>query len=162
MSVSVTYNFDDANDAQNIDLGPMEGGADITSLSNGGFAGIGDSAGGILGSIFGTNAAVLDTWSPNAGVNGAIDQLSNGDLVIASFDGESILLKIVDSVTGADVVGTFDLADFGFIDSSSPDVIALAGGGFCLVSQQHFTSARTMTSTSSFSQQCRVWREHGS
>ena len=136
MSVTKTYNFDDNNDAQDIHLAPITGAAAITSLANGGFAGIGDNAGTIFGAIYDSAGNQTATFTPNTGTNGSLDQLSNGNLVMASQAADSVLVKVVNSVTGADIVAPFVLNHE--IGTSNPDVLALSGGGFWVVSQTHF------------------------
>jgi RTX calcium-binding nonapeptide repeat (4 copies) len=129
MAVSVTYAW---NFVRNLDLDSAIAGADVTSLANGGFAGLGANGGLINGTIFNSTGARTGGWSGNAGIIGALDQLSNGNIVIVSEDADSILFKVVSSVTGAEVVATVDLGQpFGF--GHHADVAALAGGGFWIV-----------------------------
>ena len=120
MTVSVTYAW---NFVRNLDLDSTIAGADVTGLANGGFAGLGASGGLINGTIFNSSGARTGGWTGNAGTVGALDQLSNGNIVIVSQDADSILFKVVSSVTGAEVVATIDLGHFG----RRADVAALAG-----------------------------------
>ncbi|MCW5736541.1 MAG: hypothetical protein KIS73_20610 [Enhydrobacter sp.] len=136
MAVTTGYDFDDSQDAQNVPLAPITGNAAITSLANGGFVGIGDRAGSIVGKIYNSAGKRTATFANNLGTNGSIDQLSDGNLVIASQTADSILVKVVDSVTGTDIVSPFVLNHE--IGTSNPDVIALSGGGFWVVSHTHF------------------------
>ncbi|MFN0190886.1 MAG: beta strand repeat-containing protein [Aestuariivirga sp.] len=128
VAITITYSW---QFIQNLDLDFVTSNADVTSLANGGFAGLGNHTSHIDGTIFDASAARTDGWTSTQGTNGALDQLSNGNIVIASQDADSTtLFKIVDSVTGNEVVATVDLAD---ADQSEVDVAALAGGGFWIV-----------------------------
>ncbi len=134
MTVAVTYNFEDSNiEAKDIDFGVSNVGPDITGLSNGGIAGIGNQT----GLIFNAAGNQIAAWSPLAGTNASIDQLSDGNLIVAAQDADSIIFKIVDSVTGAEIVSAIDL---GLPGSTNADVMALSGvpGGFWIVSETNF------------------------
>ena len=129
LSVTTAYDF---VDVQNIDL--VQGSATsqpaATRLISGGMAVSGTGGGNTDLDIFNTN--LLDGGGANdlTGTNSAIAQLSNGQLVIASQDTDSIRYAIRTSV-GALVVGTTDIGD---VDSSEPDVAA-ANGAFWIVNQ---------------------------
>ena len=121
MTVSVTYNFEDSNpDAKDINFGVSNVGPDITGLLNGGIAGVGNQT----GLIFNAAGNQIAAWSPLAGTNASIDQLSDGNLIVAAQDADSIIFKIVDSVTGAEIVSAIDL---GLPGSTNADVMALSG-----------------------------------
>jgi len=125
MPVTVTYAFATgyAGNANTLDGQP-----DATTLANGGVAFVGTDGAGSAGSISGA------TLTGVAGVNPALAQLSNGNLVVASQDADSILYKIV-SQQGATVLDTVDIGD---ANSSNADVAALTGGGFVVVNQDAF------------------------
>jgi Ca2+-binding RTX toxin-like protein len=124
---------------QNLDADFITASADSTSLANGGFAVIGVHTTHIDGTIYDSTGAVTDGWSGTTGTNGALDQLANGNLVIASQDADSILFKIVNSVSGDTVVATVDIGDTG--PSSNADVAALNNGNFVIVNQDFFSGS---------------------
>ncbi len=129
LSVTTVYDF---VDVQNIDL--VQGSATsqpaATRLSNGGMAVSGTGGGNTDLDIF--NRDLTDGGGANnlTGTNSTIAQLSNGNLVIASQDADSIRYAIRTS-TGGLVLGTTDIGD---VDSSEPDVAA-ANGAFWIVNQ---------------------------
>ena len=129
LSVTTAYDF---VDVQNIDL--VQGSATsqpaATRLISGGIAVSGTGGGNTDLDIF--NSSLLDGGGANdlTGTNSAIAQLSNGHLVIASQDVDSIRYAIR-TTTGALVLGTTDIGD---VDSSEPDVAA-ASGSFWIVNQ---------------------------
>jgi hypothetical protein len=128
LAITTTYSWQFVS---NIDLDFVTSATDVTSLANGGFAGLGTHSSHIDGTIFDSNGTRTDGWTSTQGSNGALDQLSNGNIVIASTDADNTtLFKIVDGVTGNEVVATFDFAD---ADQSEVDVAALTGGGFWVV-----------------------------
>lgn len=128
MAVTTTYSW---QFVKNLDITNVTSGADAAALANGGFAGIGNHNIHIDGNIFNASGVSTNEWTSTNGTNGALDQLSNGNLVIASTDSDgTTLFKIVNSVTGNEVVATVDLSD---LDQSEVDVAALTGGGFWVV-----------------------------
>jgi Ca2+-binding RTX toxin-like protein len=138
MSVTRTYDFDSNNDQQDLNFGSAVGGVDITSLGTGGFAGIGNLGATSQTVIFNPSGIVARTVNNIAfGTNGAIDQLADGNLIIASQDSDSIVYKVIDAVTGADIVSKTDL---NLPASSNADVVALnnAAGGFLIAYETQF------------------------
>ena len=135
MAVTVTYSL---STVQNLDLDFVTGAADVTSLASGGLAGIGDEAGHINGTILGPNGALSARWSNTAGTNGAIDQLSDGNIVVVSQGAGIVQFKIINGVNGTDVTGALNI---GLNSASRPDVAALTGGGFLVASSQRFSEA---------------------
>lgn len=121
-----------------LDFGAATGNLDVIGLANGGFAGIGDLAGSLTGTIFNSKADSKATFAAT-GTNASMAQLSDGNLVIASQDSDSIRFKVVNSVTGADVVSTVDLNVFGNATTNA-DATALAGGGFAIAYQANYTA----------------------
>ncbi len=77
-----------------IKIGAAKSNGDIIGLSNGGIAGIGDSNGSILGTIFDPIGKLLKSYGPNAGTNGSIAQLTNGNIVALSQDSDSIRSRL--------------------------------------------------------------------
>ena len=107
---------------------------DATSLANGGFAVVGNHSGHVDLELFNGNLAGSGATTA-AGQDPAIDQLTNGNLVVVSQDVDSILFQIFDG-TGATVVASTDLDD---TNSRAPDVAAFSSGGFVVVSEDQFT-----------------------
>jgi Ca2+-binding RTX toxin-like protein len=133
MSLTTTYSLDFV---KLLDLAAVDSATDVTPLFNGGFAGIGDLTGAFSnsrGTLFDAQGTQTGTVSGFTGSNGAIDKLSNGNLVIAGEDGDSIVFKIVSSVTGATVIPTVDL---GLAGASNADAEAMSSDRFCIVSQR--------------------------
>ena len=130
LSVTTTYDF---VDVQNIDLtqGPTTSQPNATNLSNGGIAVSGTGGGNTDLDVFNSDLSDGGGTSNLTGTTSAIDQLSNGNLVIVTQDADSILYTIRDA-TGGSVVATTDLND---LDSTGPDVMAHSGGGFWIASQ---------------------------
>ncbi len=129
MAATVDYSW---SYLREIDLDSTFSASEVTSLANGGFAGIGNNGGLTNGTIFNSHGVLIDGWAGSVGVNGALDQLSDGNLVIVGQDGNSTLFKVVSSLTGDDVVATIDIGNTG---SGDVDVTALAGGGFWIVNR---------------------------
>jgi hypothetical protein len=123
---------------------PLSSHVSTTSLANRGFVAIGDNAGSIDGNIY--NAAGVQTGSISdiTGTDGAVAQLSNGQLAIVSQDSDSVLVTLVNASTGAAIGGPRDvLAPLisGTGISSNADVAALAGpnaGSFVVAYQVDF------------------------
>lgn len=129
LSVTTAYDF---VDVQNIDLtqGSAASQPAATRLISGGMAVSATGGGNTDLDIFNSNLTDGGGANDLTGTNSAIAQLSNGHLVIASQDADSIRYAIRTS-TGALVVGTTDIGD---MDSSEPDVAA-ASGSFWIVNQ---------------------------
>ena len=133
LTVTTTYGIDLV---QNIDLtqGPTTSQPDATSLANGGIAVSGTHLGHTDVDIFSGSLSDVGGASDLPGTNSAIDQLSNGNLVVVSQDADSIRYSILNS-TGGIVVASTDIGD---TNSSEPDVAALYGG-FWIVNQDYFS-----------------------
>ncbi len=130
MAVTTTYSL---NFVKNIHLDFAIFEVEATSLAGGGIAGMGGYLGNnINGTIFNAAGVKTDVWSGTDGSKGALDQLSNGNIVIASQDADSVLFTVIDSVTGDELVTTVDIGD---TNTSNADVAALTGGGFLIVNQ---------------------------
>lgn len=128
MAVTATYSWDLV---RFLELDSATAFADVASLSNGGFVGIGDHAGHIDGTIFSAAANATDGWINTPGVNGAVAQLTGGNIVVVSQDADSIRYEISDSA-GVLLLPSVDIGDLG---SSNADVAALNNGGFVIVNQ---------------------------
>jgi Ca2+-binding RTX toxin-like protein len=102
----------------------------MTSLVGSGAAALADGASGIVGILYDALGNQTGTFTA-VGTEGSITQLSNGNLVIVSELAGEIHYKIVNSVTGADVLAT--------VDSNTPGanlgVTALDGAGFIVTSE---------------------------
>ena len=119
---------------RHLDLGSGTIATDITGLAGGGVAALGDLFGHSEADVFGAALSPTGAGASVAGVNGSLDQLANGDLVIAGEAAGDISYRIT-TASGASVLG--DTA-IGEDNSARPDVAALAGGGFVIASQDHF------------------------
>src|SRR4051794_1298300 len=128
MAFTTTYSFEHVAD---LDLDHATSGRDLTGLAGGGIVGVGDDAGHTDATVFGAGLDHVAGVSPLAGANAAVDQLANGDLVIATESAGDIVFRIT-TATGASVLGDTPL-QFGY--NSRPDVAALADGGFVVTSQ---------------------------
>lgn len=116
-----------------LDIGTATAEADLLGLASGGVVGIGNfSSTTISGRIFSATGVQTGTVSGISGTNGAIGQLNDGNIVIASQDSDSILFKIVSSTNGATAVDTVDL---NLVNSSNADVVGLSDGGFFIAYQ---------------------------
>lgn len=136
MPVTTTYSW---QLLQNLDPNFPTSGGDVTALSGGRFGILGNHSTHIDGEIFGTNNLVASSWTSVTGSNGALAQLSNGNIVVASLDSDATsLFTILNGTTGAVVVATTDIAD---VDQISVDVAALTGGGFWLVQTDEIGAA---------------------
>jgi serralysin len=133
MAVTTTY---DLVLAETLDLtqGPGQRQSDATSLADGGFAVVSRAAGTDLDvDLF--NAARADAGGADTGPGGrpAIDQLTNGNLVVVSQTtgaGTTITVSL-HSATGV-LLSTVDIGD---TESTRADVAALNNGGFVVVNQ---------------------------
>lgn len=135
MTVTTTYAW---NFVRNLELGFGVGNfatqdVDVTSLTGGGFAAVGEVS-GFNGEFIRNSAANAIGDNQTLGVNGAITQLTNGNLVIASQDANSIRFDILNGTTGSDVL---DL-DIGDTASTNADVAALSTGGFVIANEDFF------------------------
>lgn len=143
MPFSTSYQFVNLDDNPDlpirfslIDFGSATGGVDLVGLANGGLAGIGNASGSIAGTICNSIGKTVGGWSGTQGVNGAIDQLNNGNLVVASEQQGDIVFTVIDSATGNEVAAARSLA---VSNSSDPDIAALSGGGFVIAHETLFS-----------------------
>lgn len=126
MAVTVTYSL---NFVKNLDLteGPAIFGPDATSLANGGFAISGDwSDSNSSLDIFKADANIGGGSGSILGTNSAVDQLPNGNIVVASQDDG--LRFTIKTATGGHVTSI----QLSYDNEQLPDVTALTGGGFWL------------------------------
>ncbi|MFB2553476.1 beta strand repeat-containing protein [Ensifer soli] len=143
MTVTVTYDFDDGHEAQPLPFDFVSGKASIARLSHGGIVGIGDQFGHTEGDIFftGSNGELAQSrFGPIISTNSAVSELSNGNIVIAGQDSDSVGFTIVNGTFG-DVVTP--ATDFSAPDSTHADVVGLSGGGFAVGYQQAITSSNS-------------------
>jgi Ca2+-binding RTX toxin-like protein len=136
MALTVTYSI---QKIKNLDLteGPQTADASMVSLADGGFAASGLQGTSTDVGVFSASGADAGGFNDITGTNAAITQLSNGNIVIASQDGDSIRYEIR-ALDGTVVKASTDLLD---ISSTNADVVALKGasGGFVIVSQDFFS-----------------------
>jgi hypothetical protein len=121
-----------------LDLDNTSSSIDIAALSDGGLAGLGDNSGQIAATFFDPGFQPAGASVPLTGVNGAVDQLANGAVVVVSEASGDIVYRLV-TPTGAAIV--VDRPFYG-TQLSNPDVAALAGGGFVITSDRHFDSTQ--------------------
>lgn len=135
LAVTTTYGleFD-----QNPDLTTATSQAAATSLSNNGMAVVGTFAGHVDQDIFATNLARTAGATFIAGTNSSIDQLVNGNLVIAAENSatNSIWYTITTEAGAFDSSG--DLLNAG---CTNADVAALTGGRFVVVAEDLFSGS---------------------
>jgi Ca2+-binding RTX toxin-like protein len=113
----------------------LTGNLDTVKLANGGFALIGDLGGGIGGQIYNSAGTPVQAIAPILGTVGAIDQLTDGNLIVSSQDAEGARFTIVSSTTGL-VISTV-VAQPG---ATSADITALPTGEFAIASHFNYTS----------------------
>ncbi len=134
LTVVVEYTY---FNPQPVDLtqGPATSQPAAVSLTNGGLAVAGTGGGNTDVDIF--NSDLSDGGGANNlnGVNSAIAQLSNSNLVVVSQDADSIRYAIR-TPSGASVLTTTDI---GNLNCSEPDV-AKANGAFWIVSQDKISA----------------------
>jgi RTX calcium-binding nonapeptide repeat (4 copies) len=130
MAVTVTYTL---NFVRNLDLteGPATANPDATSLAGGGFAVAGDFESNTAVEIFDAGANSIAGTATISGQKPAIDQLTNGNIVIASRDADSARFTIKTAAGGN--VTSVDL----LFDNQNLDVTALRNGGFWIVGDTH-------------------------
>jgi len=111
----------------------------LVSLSNGNFGATyanGNSVSGRFLNSDGENITSIGVTNPGVtAANPAIAYLTNGNGVFAFQDTDSIVFQIMSPTAGA--VTRIDIGD---TNSTNPDVAALAGGGFVIVSQDNFSA----------------------
>jgi hypothetical protein len=125
MPVTTTYSWNHINDFTT--QSGYDVGSAVTSLANGGFVALADDGTNIAGTIFDGDGNIAATWTGTAGTNGSVAQLSNGNLVIAYQDADSVIYEIRSGTTGAIVVAPVDVG-FSYNGTSNPDVTATATG----------------------------------
>lgn len=133
MAITFSYTFVDQNDftpVTNDVANPA-----MAALSNGGIVvvadnGVNDSRGQYL------NSALVQTGSTLGltGTSPAAAQLTNGNVVIATQDADSIVYRVQNTAGGVVVPFT----DIGDASSTNADVAALQNTGFVIVSQDNF------------------------
>jgi hypothetical protein len=112
-----------------VDLLFTSAGFDITGLADGGLAGVGDfNATQSNATFFDGDLAVTGTSTLIGGLNGSMDQLTNGNVVTALEDAGDVVYQIT-TATGATVLADTSVFEE---DTTAPDVAALAGGGFVI------------------------------
>ena len=123
MAVTVTYAL---NFVKNLDLpsGPATRDPDATSLANGGFAVSGTIGTNSTLDIFDAGAGIAGSSSPVTGILSAVDQISNGNIVVAAWDSSSARFDIKTPAGGHVTSANLGVNDF------YPDVAALTDGTF--------------------------------
>jgi Ca2+-binding RTX toxin-like protein len=138
MSVTVTYDLNRIIEAPSITFGFATGSVALTSLANGGVFGIGNNGDHLGGAIFSADGVAGPSFETIAGNNASLDQLSNGNVVVASENGAgNIQFQVVSSTTGTTVIGATPITGGG--GHSHADLTALVGGspGFAVAEQQN-------------------------
>jgi hypothetical protein len=135
MAYTTTYSFALVSA---LDLENTASGIDIVGLADGGLAGVGDTSGHIDATFFDAGLDPTVDSVPLTGLNGAVDQLTGGAVVVVSEASGDVVYRLVTPAGDAIVA---DRAFFG-TQLSNPDVAALAGGGFVITSQRHFDSTQ--------------------
>ena len=121
MTVTTTYA---AEFFTNVEIAANNVATEIIGLADGGLAGLGADGPSVGLRIF--NAELQSIGSTSiAGANGALDQLSNGNIVLASESGGTLSYRIVDAA-GDEVRATTALGDLGLTVNG---VAALKGAG---------------------------------
>ena len=133
MAVTTTYSFDFV---ESIDPISITGRPDATSLSGGGVAVVGDHAGHTDITTFEPDGDVAGSASVIPGVDAAVTQLSDGNLVVLSDTGTDMSFRIV-TTAGATVRVDTSIGESG-ADVLDPEVAALTGGGFVVAIQDFF------------------------
>lgn len=133
MAVTTSYSFGFVSD---IDPFSITGNADATSLGSGGVAVAGDHIGHTDATIFGSDGTIGGSAAVLSGTESAIAQLSNGNIVVATDNGNQTSFTILNGTGG--VVSGPTPSDVTFNQLLDVDVTALTGGGFVVASQAFF------------------------
>ncbi|MEQ1950340.1 calcium-binding protein [Mesorhizobium sp. CN2-181] len=133
MAITTSFSF---GFVESIDPFSITGRADATSLSDGGVAVVGDHIGHTDLTTFEADGDVAGSASVITGVDSAVTQLSNGNLVVLSDIGTDMSFRIV-TTTGATVRVDTSIGEAG-PDVLDPEVAALTGGGFVVAIQDFF------------------------
>ncbi|MBP1862247.1 beta strand repeat-containing protein [Rhizobium herbae] len=134
MAITKSFSF---SFVENIDPFSITGRADATSLSDGGIAVVGDHIGHTDLTTFEADGDIAGSASVITGVDSAVTQLSNGNIVILSDIGTDMSFRIV-TTTGATVRADTSIGESGG-DVLDPEVEALTGGGFVVAIQDFFS-----------------------
>jgi Ca2+-binding RTX toxin-like protein len=133
MAITTSYSF---GFVESIDPFSITGRADATSLSDGGVAVVGDHIGHTDLTTFEADGDIAGSASVITGVDSAVTQLSNGNIVVLSDTGTDMSFRIV-TTTGATVRVDTSIGESG-PDVLDPEVAALTGGGFVVAIQDFF------------------------
>src|SRR5262245_50448827 len=77
--------------------------ARVTALSSGGFASVAQNGAGHSGAIYSADNVLVAPIAMGTGGVPAVDQLANGNLVIVSQGTDDLILRFVNSQTGANI-----------------------------------------------------------
>ncbi|MFI0843360.1 beta strand repeat-containing protein [Mesorhizobium sp. IMUNJ 23232] len=133
MAITTSFSF---GFLESIDPFSITGRADATSLSDGGVAVVGDHIGHTDLTTFEADGDIAGSASVITGVDSAVTQLSNGNIVVLSDIGTDMSFRIV-TTTGATVRVDTSIGEGG-PDVLDPEVAALTGGGFVVAIQDFF------------------------
>ncbi|MDQ6433418.1 calcium-binding protein [Mesorhizobium sp. LHD-90] len=133
MAVTTSFAF---GFVESIDPFSITGRSDATSLSDGGVAVVGDHIGHTDLTTFEADGDIAGSASVITGVDSAVTQLSNGNIVVLSDTGTDMSFRIV-TTTGATVRVDTSIGESG-PDVLDPEVAALTGGGFVVAIQDFF------------------------
>jgi Ca2+-binding RTX toxin-like protein len=133
MAITTSYSF---GFVENIDPSFITSRADAASLSDGGVVVVGDHAGHADLTTFEADGDIAGNALSITGVDAAVTQLSNGNIVVLSDTGTDMSFRIV-TTTGATVRADTSIGEGG-PDVLDPEVAALAGGGFVVAIQDFF------------------------
>jgi len=133
MAVTTTYEYEFVT---GLDIDSASGGVDLTELSGGGFAAVGNTASYVDFDSFDDALQDVGVSSPFNAQNAALDQLTNGKIVSVGETAGGLSYRFT-SVNGSTVT---QFGEIGDPASSRVDVAALSGGGFVITSQDNFTA----------------------
>lgn len=133
MAVSTSYSF---GFLESIDPFSLTGNADAASLAGGGVVVSGDHIGHTDATLFNADGDIVGSAAVISGTESAVSQLSNGNVVVATDNGNVASFTILNS-TGGVVTGPTD-SDVTFNQLLDVDVAGGVGGGRFVVASQAF------------------------
>jgi Ca2+-binding RTX toxin-like protein len=101
MTAGSIFDFDES-----LDPGTITSDADMIALGNGGFAVVGQSAGGVDGVIYNSVGKAIASFDDQPGKNASVVQLADGRLAVASEDAGTTFVRYYNSTTGAEDVAS--------------------------------------------------------
>ncbi|MCC6918690.1 MAG: hypothetical protein IT548_05765 [Alphaproteobacteria bacterium] len=132
MTVTVSYSL---QSVQAVDPGTIASQADVTAMSNGGFAIAGSHVGHTDLYLFNADLTAAGNVNSAIGFNPDIAQLANGNLVYGAQDADSVLFAF-ESPSGLPVPPPVDLGD---LSTSNAAVAGLTGGRIVIAREDFFS-----------------------